>query len=533
VWTPTLPRRDEYEVYARWPAAAANASDAPYTIYYEGGSATVTKNQQATGNSWQLLGSFVMAPGQSHRVELTDTANGNLIADAVKFVPKAAAKTATWTVSVATTGSYKLYAKWPASSAHATDAQFTVTHASGTTTVTANQRLNGGQWNLLGTYSFNSGNGYKVELSDQVAAGKVAADAIYIAGTAAPAAAFTWTPAIPPAGRSALRRAGPSAGSWRILVRWPASSGNTGAARYTVTHAGGTTTVTLNQKQNGGIWNSLGTYSLTPGAGHKVTLAASTDGTTIADALLFAGPTVQPANLLYIHADHLGSPQKLTNTTQAIAWDGVFDPFGEEVAITGLAAMPLRFPGQYADDETGFRYNFFRDYDPGVGRYVESDPIGLRGGINTYVYVDGNPIGATDELGLSPSRGAGRMSGSSSQSLCLGGDNCEEQMYDDQAVCRSLPNKTNADKAIRARCWASVSERYAACKTGRPLPPLVTWREDNQTLDPGIMPNPGLEPMPNPSPPSNTQSGPPPWVYVAVAVIIAVTVIEKALRGGY
>jgi len=154
-------------------------------------------------------------------------------------------------------------------------------------------------------------------------------------------------------------------------VRWPVSSGNTAAAQYTVTHGGGTTVITLNQKQNGGIWNSLGTYSLTPGAGHKVTLAASTDGATIADALLFAGPTVQPANLLYVHAGHLRSPQKLTNTSQAIAWDGVFDPFGKEVALTGLAAMPLRFPGQYADDETGYSYNYFRDYDPTIGRYVQ------------------------------------------------------------------------------------------------------------------------------------------------------------------
>src|SRR5262245_27449209 len=127
-----------------------------------------------------------MASGQNHRVELADTANGNLIADAVKFVPKAAAKTATWTVTVAATGSYKLYAKWPASSANATDAQFTVTHAGGTSTVSANQRINGGQWNLLGTYTFNAGSSYKVDLLDQVTAGKVAADAIYFVRNAAP-----------------------------------------------------------------------------------------------------------------------------------------------------------------------------------------------------------------------------------------------------------------------------------------------------------------------------------------------------------
>jgi len=75
---------------------------------------------------------------------------------------------------------------------------------------------------------------------------------------------------------------------------------------------------------------------------------------------------------------------------------------GEEVSITGLAAMPLRFPGQYADDETGFSYNYLRDYDPNLGRYVESDPIGLYGGINTYLYVDADPLALIDPTGQAP-----------------------------------------------------------------------------------------------------------------------------------
>jgi RHS repeat-associated protein len=171
-----------------------------------------------------------------------------------------------------------------------------------------------------------------------------------------------------------------------------------------VTHASGTSTVTVNQKQNGGQWVKLGTYSFTPSAGHKVELLGSHDGRVIADSIRLVATGAGAANLVYIHADHLGSPQKMTDAAQTLVWDAQFDPFGEEVSISGAAAHPTRFPGQYADPETGFSYNYFRDYDPTIGRYVQSDPIGLRGGINTYLYVRANPLNRIDPTGQATSK---------------------------------------------------------------------------------------------------------------------------------
>ncbi|HEY8098387.1 MAG TPA: RHS repeat-associated core domain-containing protein, partial [Methylobacter sp.] len=123
-------------------------------------------------------------------------------------------------------------------------------------------------------------------------------------------------------------------------------------------------------------------------------------------------PTTTPANptatadIYYIHADHLSTPRKITlPIDNRVVWSWESEAFGNslpEQTPSGLGdfVFNLRFPGQYYDQETGLFYNYFRDYDPAKGRYIESDPIGLAAGINTYTYVSGNPVNYTDPLGL-------------------------------------------------------------------------------------------------------------------------------------
>jgi RHS repeat-associated protein len=104
----------------------------------------------------------------------------------------------------------------------------------------------------------------------------------------------------------------------------------------------------------------------------------------------------------YIHTDHIGSSKAATNQSGEVIWQIKTTPFGEVYSEAGTLSQYQRFPGQYADQESDYSYNYFRDYDPSTGRYIQSDPIGLRGGLNTYGYVGGNPINLTDPSGLCP-----------------------------------------------------------------------------------------------------------------------------------
>ncbi len=113
------------------------------------------------------------------------------------------------------------------------------------------------------------------------------------------------------------------------------------------------------------------------------------------------------ASIYYYHVDHLGTPQAMTNSTGAVVWQADYEPFGKATVKVATVENNLRFTGQYFDRETNLHYNYFRDYDPSTGRYVEADPIGLDGGLNIYAYANQNPMMFVDPLGMESSRPGG------------------------------------------------------------------------------------------------------------------------------
>ena len=107
----------------------------------------------------------------------------------------------------------------------------------------------------------------------------------------------------------------------------------------------------------------------------------------------------------YIHADGLNTPRVITNNTGATIWQWGLqgNPFGEQAPTSANGyVFNLRFPGQYADAESGLLHNGFRDYCAACGRYIQSDPTGLDGGLSTYGYVSSNQLIAFDLLGTPP-----------------------------------------------------------------------------------------------------------------------------------
>jgi hypothetical protein len=208
-WTITITTPGTYEVFARWTDGDTRAPDATYTIYHDGGSTDVVKDQRSNGGTWVSLGTYDFDGTGVEKVELVQSASGIVIADAIMVTPEvvdnpegtftgswtlstwgsgyygadyryhapeSGSDTFTWTPTITTPGTYEVYARWTEHSNRAPDATYTIYHDGGSTPVTKDQQNNGGEWVSLGTYSFD-GVGDYVELI-QSPNGYVIADAI-------------------------------------------------------------------------------------------------------------------------------------------------------------------------------------------------------------------------------------------------------------------------------------------------------------------------------------------------------------------
>ena len=117
---------------------------------------------------------------------------------------------------------------------------------------------------------------------------------------------------------------------------------------------------------------------------------------------------ITPKGTYRLYADHLDTPRRVaTNDEDAtVLWKWESKPFGESMADEDVDkdgerfVQNLRFPGQYFDTELKTHYNINRDYNPVIGRYIQSDPVGFDGGVNGYVYANGNSLKNIDTCGL-------------------------------------------------------------------------------------------------------------------------------------
>jgi hypothetical protein len=361
-WSFNITTAGSYEVYAWWVASTNRATNAPYTINYQGGSDTVRVSQQIKGGQWNYLGTYSFGAG-TYSVVLSDDANNYVIADAIKvslegtphFYPfpisdnpdaiyigewKAwsgqseygndfyfhpigtGINSASWTLAVPEAGNYNVYAWWAEGSNRAADARYTVNYEGGSDTITFCQQNRGGQWNYLGNYPFNSGN-YTVVLTDNATSGTyVIADAIKFELGSPPDAPYpiadNWDATFvgPWASYSGLDEYGadfqyhvagtgsntvtwtikvPSAGDYSVYAWWTANSNRPTNVPYTINYEGGSDTVYVSQRIKGGEWNYLGTYTFNAGD-YTVVLSDNANGLVVADAIKFEPGSYTPGS---------------------------------------------------------------------------------------------------------------------------------------------------------------------------------------------------------------------------------------------
>jgi RHS repeat-associated protein len=185
------------------------------------------------------------------------------------------------------------------------------------------------------------------------------------------------------------------------------------------------------------------------------------DGIVVASAT-DAGEAAPGIN--YLYADHLGTLRAVVSTsgTTSYTWAWLNNAFGEQPQ-GGTTAFYTRFPGQYYDEESGLFFNNNRFYDSTTGRYVQSDPIGLKGGISTYIYVVGNPLKLVDQKGLDFG-GAGATGSWDSAPTC--GSNFLPNIPNFYNTLPNVPNLTSAQLYSGTALGAGAGVAPAAWSAG-------------------------------------------------------------------
>ena len=246
-------------------------------------------------------------------------------------------------------------------------------------------------------------------------------------------------------------------------------------------------------------WNNvpLGSFQVT---------AVATDSQNISStsAVITVTVTTAATQVYYIHTDQLGTPRLITNSANAKVWEwNNDDPFANNVpnenpSNLGTFTYNPRLPGQYFDSETNTHYNYYRDYDPATGRYIESDPIGLEGGINTYSYVENDPLSYVDPEGLAgeipnPNGVVPGGTWEPRSGARPGSFQGPKQPKGGRALCEYVPDEKNGGpKGAREPYWKTKSDgqkgwqRYSS--SGSPITPEAA--HSNPRAAPPFRPSP-------------------------------------------
>jgi len=211
--------------------------------------------------------------------------------------------------------------------------------------------------------------------------------------------------------------------------------------------------------------------------GHPIQETVFIDNLPVA-VLRPGGTNASIVNAFHVYADQINTPRVITRASDGRMvwrWDGA-DPFGFHQPIERIDGSPefvynLRFPGQLFDRESNNHYNYFRDYDPQSGRYIQSDPIGLKGGVNTYSYTESNPTSLVDPFGLAATNWTNTNGGRSKFNGPTNGNWGGKCWSGGQYSCGSggvgsVPPADSADA-----CYMRHDICYASC-TGLPDPQL-------------------------------------------------------------